>query len=642
MNHDSAYKERGFSLVEILIAVSLFALVAISVALFAVDTFRFNYSLDMRVAATLYEQEIRNAVILMKTDRWSTIVANADGTPKHVDFVNNRYQIADGTDERNGVTVSFTIDPVYRDVNGQIVDVGGTEDVHTKVVNISTSWTDISGQVNTLTSNVYVNDWNVLRWTQTTQAEFLPGTFDFTYAEDLEGGEIRLQSVKYSDWCRPSLSLTAYDMPGQGVAKTISAIPGNAVMGTGQNASGLSLINTLIDSEDPPSVSVAGTIDGYKTNDVFVDPGYAYIATDNNQGEIRIFDISVAPYQNVGYFNSPGSTDADSVYVAGDVGYMTAWDKLYAFDLALRSGERPQIGNAVTLAGQGKNIYIAGDYLFVATSSVATQMQIIDISNPAAIVIVGQARLDASAGVDVYVDSVLQRAYVATANSANKPEVFIIDVSQMTGDRPVIATYDTGAMNPTGVVTVADGRAIVVGTGGQEYQVVDIDNEQSIFVCGGIEVDSGINSVASVVNDRGAAYSYIVTGDTSAELKLIKGGLGGGNEQGDGYAPSGTFVSPIYDTLSELTQFYYIDWTETIAANTDIQVQLRTGNDPALSDGVWFGPDGTGATYFVDALGTEIPLIAQNKRYVQYKLFLTSDTINTPILDLISISYQPG
>ncbi len=648
MKKSSAPKlnNRGFSIVEILVAVALFAIIVTSVSFFAVDVYRFNASIDKRVEASLYEQEVRNAIILIKTDRWSDIMNHADGSSHHAVLVDGKYEIVSGTEQRDGITVGFSIGSVYRDLSGQIVEVGGAEDVHTKVVTIDTSWTDITGLPKNLTSKLYINDWNLLRWSQTTDGEFGSGAFDFTRITNITGGEIQLQYVKYSDWCRPNLSLTAYDMPGQGIAKGIYAIPGNAVMGTGQNASGMSLINALIDDSDPPNVTVPGTVNGYKTNDVFVTPGYGLITTDTNSSEVVILNLSSVPYIRSGYFDAPGVTDGDSVFVSGTTGYMTAGNHFYAFDLTSMNGSRPILGNHVDLVGTGKSIVVSGNFAYVATVSTTTQMQVIDISNVNFMHIVGQANLNASYGVDVFVDSALNRAYLATANSSDKSELFVLDIQKflMTGSVMIsaIGTYDTGSMNPTGIVTVTDGRAIIVGSSGQEYQVIDILDELHPFQCGGLEVDTGINGVASLTTASGAAYSYIITGDSADELKIIKGGLGGGNEFGDGFASSGMFVSSIFDTQSATTQYYYIDWNETLVTGTDLTVQIRTGNNTDLSDGVWMGPDGTDATFFTEAGGTSIPDQAQNKRYVQYRVFFTSDTVNTPVLNNIAINYQPG
>lgn len=150
-----------------------------------------------------------------------------------------------------------------------------------------------------------------------------------------------------------------------------------------------------VTSGDPPTAAIIDSYDGAKTNDIFAEADYAYLAVDTNGQEIIILDISQSPFSEIGYFNAPGNGDGSSVFVHSNRGYMTDGNTLRIFDLSSRMGSRPEIGNGITLAGNAKSISIVGDYAYVATDSTATQMQIIDVSNPAAMAIVGQVTLSA-------------------------------------------------------------------------------------------------------------------------------------------------------------------------------------------------------------------------------------------------------
>ncbi len=148
---------------------------------------------------------------------------------------------------------------------------------------------------------------------------------------------MRLGTTTYDDWCRPSTSLSEYDLPGSGLAQSIVAIPGELFMGTGQNSSGFSFIDMNVTSDTTPVGTIIGTYDGGKTNDIYAEADYGYLAVDTNGKEIIIVDIRTLPFTEIGYFNAPGSGDGNSVFVSGTRGYMTDGSKFRIFDLSSKT-----------------------------------------------------------------------------------------------------------------------------------------------------------------------------------------------------------------------------------------------------------------------------------------------------------------
>ncbi len=630
---------KGFSLVELLVAVAIFGLVIGGVSFFAVDSLRGSRNIQLRVKAVLYVREATHAVLLNKDMSWRSIIDQADGNTKHVVYSNGHYSLADGGEDKQDVSLSIVIDSVYRDGSGEIVQTGGIEDPHSKMITVSASWPDMFRTEQSIHSTFYVNDWNTKYWVDTEESDFIAGVHDLTIPVSNNGGEVELESKVYGDWCNPSLAMSSADLPGQGVAQTLWAVPGEAFAGTGQNASGLSFIDIVIGEEDPPVVTIQGSYDGAKTNNVFGEDVYAYIATDTNAEEIQILDISGSSISKIGYCDIPGSSDAESVFVLDDIGYAVAGSSFYTFNLTSRSGSR-LVMDSVSLAGTGKSIKVQGNFAYVAIDSSSTQMQIINVADPSNIQIIGNAQLTAGAGVDVFVREDSNRLYLATAASSSYHEVFILDSTTKTGAHPAITSFDTNGMGPTGLVVVPDERLIVVGKSGEEYQVYNIESETFPSQCGGIQVDSGINDLASVTNANGDVFSYIVTGDTSAEMKLIKGGVGGGGPGGHGFVPAGTFISRVFDTQSDESYYYTLEVDGTFPAGTDIRAQIRSGPALDLSSRPWIGPDGTGMSYFSEGTGSPIPPTLSGNRYVQYKVLLDSDTVYTPIFEELRINYQ--
>ncbi|KXK08712.1 MAG: hypothetical protein UZ20_WS6002000716 [candidate division WS6 bacterium OLB21] len=90
-----------------------------------------------------------------------------------------------------------------------------------------------------------------------------------------------------------------------------------------------------------------------------------------------------------------------------------------------------------------------------------------------------------------------------------------------------------------------DQRAVLVGQNGEEYQVLDISDENNIIRCGGMQYNQGLLGVEGVIDANGYIWSYVLTNNSSAELMVILGGEfggGGGGGQGSQYVSYGEYV----------------------------------------------------------------------------------------------------
>ncbi len=103
-----------------------------------------------------------------------------------------------------------------------------------------------------------------------------------------------------------------------------------------------------------------------------------------------------------------------------------------------------------------------------------------------------------------------------------------------------------------------------------------------------------------------------------------------------------------------------IAWSETAVSNTEVKLQLRTAPASGADPGTWsewFGPDGSSATYWTSAdvvncpttsgltLCSNIPAMLRNgvsNQWVQYKVTLTSEGVNQPVLSDVHVFYTTG
>ena len=464
----------------------------------------------------------------------------------------------------------------------------------------------------------------------------------------------------HADWCAPSLSTINYNITGSANPNAISAAVGvsggsnQVIAGTGDSANGVSLDHLAITNTNPPTVSEVGTLADssprIKTNSVFVSGPYAYIATDNKHKEVIIVDL--ATHTESGYFDPPVNGNGAGLYVVGALGFVTVDNVLYTFDLSTKSGDRGSPLATLTLSGTSARIVVLGSYVYVAETSGSRPLEIIEYSADGRTLNVrGWASISGQNGVDIVVNSTASRGYLATSQG----NVYILDTTApYSGALPTpLGMFSTSGMTPKGVAVVTNNRAIVVGTGGTlQYQVIDITNENSPILCtnggttsGGLSIATGVNGIASVQEEDNDTYSYIITGDSSAELKIIQGGGGGG---GGTYASDGTFESNIIDAGYSVMFNRFEVTAIAPPPDTGIEYQVAISNPLgtcALASYTFVGPDKTSSTYFSGS--AQLPLgtgagYTNPGQCLKYRVHMTtSNTNNTPVLYDITFNYSP-
>lgn len=651
---------KGQSLVELLMAIGILSVIlpALTFGILASRDGKAQQAQRLQAVALLKETE--EAVRVVRENGWISFAVN--GT-YHPEISGNTWVLASGSATVNGFSRAVTISDVYRNTSGAIVATGGAVlDPSTKKVDISIGWT--LPYPTTLDSTVYLTRYleNAV-YTETTQTQFNAGTQTGVTVQATTGsgladdGEIILGSGGHSNWCEPSLVENTLDLSGQGYASSITAIEGKIFAGTGENSSGLSFMAINVTDAYPPVPSQQNTFDGYKSNGVFGETNYGYITTDTNQREVVVINISGNPYSLSTFFDAPGNGSGDGIFVAGNTGYMTSGNKLYNFDLTNKNdpnNSRPLIDtDGVTLAGNGTDLYIVGNYAYLATDNASNELQIVDLSNPSNLTVIGQANTDSAAGVDVIVNPTGTRAYLATAGSATKHELFIINIEAKTGNRTIVGSYNTnyngvvGDMSPKGVTVVPGNRVILVGQNGEEYQVINTQTESSPVHCGGIEVNTSVHSVASVIEESdGDAYSYIVTGDADEELKIIAGGPGGS------YAAVGVFESATFDPgYQTANNRFQATFSQPSGTSLTFQVSMANavGGVCPTTGYTYVGFDGLTTTQSSINSGESytfpfnpVPPSYNNPgRCLRYKAYFTGNGTSTPVLNDVSINYSP-
>ena len=481
------------------------------------------------------------------------------------------------------------------------------------------------------------------------------------------------------------LSSVEINLPG--TPKAVTAVEGQIYVSTGATTDSNqdSFAHVLVSNADPPVFTLRGKIKGYKTSAVYGEPNWGYVATTHDTREVVIINLNQFDdepnkiYHQEGYFNTVNdsgnsvSTDADTVFVFNDRGYVTAGNYLYVFDLSSRSGSRSKVGKRIQFANSGDT---AGDiygrvidghtYIFIAIQgSTPEELKIADVTNPSDTnqwKIVGGINIEPNncstleSGKAIFVNPAGTRAYISSTNDASFKEYFTIDTTNKTSPSLVggFATnppctngggYEANGMNPeqSVIVSLLENRAILVGVSGEEYQMLNITDEAHPARCGGLQYNNGLYGVAAVREADGDAFAYIITGDNPRKLKMIQGGPDGP------YLESGTYESKTVDIGSTAT-FNRFEATADVPVNTTLTYQIaitdavsNSCNDVAFT---FVGPDGTSNTYF--ATSSAIPISDDNNGYenpgrcLRYRAYLTTTNYYvSPILRDILFNYSP-
>ncbi|UCH88901.1 MAG: Ig-like domain-containing protein [Thermoplasmata archaeon] len=147
---------------------------------------------------------------------------------------------------------------------------------------------------------------------------------------------------------------------------------------------------------------------------------------------------------------------------------------------------------------------------------------------------------------------------------------------------------------------------------------------------------------------EGRVHFGMASIDNTDKILIFGGGAGGGPLMTmfgdtcvfDKVASPGTFISSPLDTGGQST-FSTISWTEYEPSNTDIEFQIRSAETKVkLLNKNFVGPAGSTSNFYVTHAGETLWSGHNGDIWIQYKLYLTSDTYISPEVYDITIEYN--
>lgn len=628
-------KYSGFSLIEILVAISFVGVMTLLIVSASVSNGKLRYINEEMTKVLFYSTEALEATKLMN---WNDLAAGdyAVVLSGNTWILNSGSQLLD-----DRYTRTINISDVYRlnsangQAYGQIVTSGGYLDPDTKKVTVNVSWFSRAGVNRSQTFQTYLHRWKAERWTQT---DWIGGSGQSDWSDSTQfatkdlgidisvAGIATLQSG-FIDWSEATTTAN-FDTAGNFDENDVYEIDDLAFLVTENNSSGSEFYVLDVSNIDNP-VELASLNIGSAVNSVVARGDYVYLATDGNSSElvtINVANPSSPSIVDTYDITNPDNDNAYDVVVDDTELYLARGSYLYSFSLI--DPANPSYLDRIGVGATARELFLSENYVYIATEEEEAELQIIDVSNPANLDQIGEYDLPGNLkGTDVYVLG--NTAYISIQNNGGGPELFIFEISDPS--TPVyIGDYELGETIHSFAIV---GPYALIGTNflNEELTVVDISVPASPSKVSGFDLSGyvlGMSANCSVI--------YAATSSNYGEFFIIS------TEVLDcGYANYGELESSTFDTGSDEVTYNWLSFTGSRPLDTDIKFQVATSNNLA---GPWSfkGPDGTANTYYNIASQELINYSAHlNQRYMRYKLFLeTSSSWEVPILEEVTISYS--
>jgi prepilin-type N-terminal cleavage/methylation domain-containing protein len=610
----SAIKKSGFTLVEVVIAIAIFSIFSTGITYLSLDTLQADEKIEDGNLALLYAQEGLEAARQMR-DMNFLLLENGDHGLDLTSDVWSFIPAPERVDSYYDRTVS--VEDVYRDVNNDIAATG-TLDPDAKLITSTIEWNHRGLFPKSVELSTYLSNWAGDDWIQTDCDEFNAGTFT-----DME---VEFTTSPPENNCALKLALEElesnfYESADVGEHGTQVVVDGNyAYVTVNKTNQGLTVVD-ITDKQNPFVLTQLNI--GGKGLSIAKQGDYLYIGVNKSNAGLAVVDVS-----------SPGSPSLEDTLNVGGYGYSVAPDgnELYmgvngSSELAVIDITSPTSTSLSSSIGVDGNIYdidIVGDYAYCGVDYDWQGFQIFDISDPANVSNVSKLAV----GEEVNAVEVQgPYAYLGTEESDNS--FYVVNISDV--ENPAIVTYVDVGEEIQDVRLQGDYAYLALDDNNKGLAAINISTPTSPYLVYTLDVQGKGTGLFSDAN-----YVYETIDTNNRGLVLI------GTTETTIMA-TGSYESIAYDTGSTTTRFNYVEWEGADVPGSTITLQLRTASTEAgLASATWIGSDGTGATYYESS---RTPIVvspsASGTRYVQFKVYISSDGASTPFIESVKINYTP-
>lgn len=457
-------KQKGFSLVEVILATSIFVLLATAL-----------------IGSYLYGQEST----MLAGNRAQAVLLAEEGLEvmrnlRDADFLN----LTNGT---HGLTLS-----------GDQWNLSGSSDVSgifTRQIEISSIDDDRKGITSTVT------------WQQNPQRE---GTVSL--ATRLTNWMQVVSGV--GNWANAIIT-SSLNLAGNNDGLKI-ALAGDYVYII-RDGSNPDLI--VLNISNPATPVQVGSLDltGTLVN-IAVSGSYAYITSNDNSAELLIVDISNPASPSLsGKYDASGNTDGRGVFVSGTTVYMGRVNNGSTDEFLIVNASNPAIPTLVGSLNTGSDaneIVVIGNYAYIASGDNSQELQVISISNPSVPTLSGSLNISGNTDaltIDGFGSTIVigqgSLLYVVNISTPSSPSVL---GSINTGD----IVNDINLGNSNNYVFVAN------SSNSAEFQVINIVTPSLPSLLGSLNL-TGNDNLLGIIYDAANDRAYAVSARNSEEVYIF-------------------------------------------------------------------------------------------------------------------------
>jgi hypothetical protein len=418
----------GISLVEILLALSILVLLITVVAGALIYGNESAHLAGSRSQASSIAEEGLEAVRNIRDNNFTNLV---DGT----------YGLAVSGNQWVFSGSSDTIDIFTRQI------VISTVDTNTKQIVATVSWQENAQRSDSIILTSYLTNWIAAASLPSWANPLLESSLDLSANQD--GNKIQVQ----------------------GNYAYIARSNGNPSF-------------SVVDITNPASPSEVGSLNlnGIIYN-LSVSGNYAYAVSSDNTREFQIVNITnpAAPSYVTSY-DASGSSDSRGIFVVGTRAYFTKdlSSSPEFFIMNITNPASPTLLGSLNLTGTAYEVYVSGNYAYVASGSDTQELIVINVTNPAAPSVVGSYNLTGTS--DAYTITGFGTTVVLGRSNG---EIRLFNVTTPASPT-LMGTYTT-----TSVIRDIDlgisNTYVFMATSGSTYdlEIIDITNPGSITFVGG-------------------------------------------------------------------------------------------------------------------------------------------------------------
>lgn len=602
-------------MVEILLAITIFAIFSVGIFYLSIDVIQRDSKIELDTLALNYAQEGLEAVRNIR-DRNFLILTNGD---HGLNFSNDSWSFIEAPEDIDGFySRRIVIEDVYRDSFGNIAS-DGTFDPDTKKITAEVYWNLRGVFPRTASLYTYLSNWRGEDLIQTTCLEFNPGTFSNTESRasnspPADNCNIQLQNIE-----NPSTFFSSVDIGDH--ANDVEVSGNYAYVSNDKREHGFTIINV----SDPENPAIVSQLDiGSKSKFLHQAGIYAYLGTELNGNGLSIVDVTDPLNPNL--LSQLDVLDyGNNLAVSGNYLYMGVEEEDKGLAIVDISDKlHPQLITSMDFGDKAHAVEISGNIAYVGVEDDYLGLRVIDISNPANPAEVSSLSLDEEVNA-IALHGIF--AFLGIEQSSNSLQV--VNISD-----PANPTL-IKSLNVNGEIE----DLVVYG----DYLYAAIDNQDAGLAA--INISDPTNPQLAYNTDltgkgkgidTDGQYVYIAI-DTNNRGVVIVGATESGIIQ------NGTYTSPIFDSTSSDTRYNFIEWEHTQAPGSSVKFQIRTADTSLnLANANWVGSDGTINTYY-ESSRTSIILdpLRTGQRYFQYRIFIDSDGVTTPVIESVKINYNP-